>query len=114
MHAFTVERFAQALDAALEPLPANVRPPRLCVGLSGGLDSSVLMAALADLTRGGRSPGRTVRALHVDHALHPDSARWAEACRGLAASLGVAYQQVRVDARGAPGDSPEAAARAAR
>ncbi|HXW10874.1 MAG TPA: tRNA lysidine(34) synthetase TilS, partial [Steroidobacteraceae bacterium] len=114
MNAFTLDRFAQALEMALGPLPAGARPPRLCVALSGGLDSSVLLAALADLRQAGAASARAIRALHVDHSLHPDSARWAEASRVLAESLGVAYQPIRVDASAARGDSPEAAARAAR
>ena len=114
MTPFTLDRFVRALDAALEPLPATARPPRLCVGLSGGLDSSVLLAALAELRRGGAPTAQTVRALHVDHALHQDSARWAEASHALAQSFGIAYEQVRVDASASRGESPEAVARRAR
>ena len=114
MTPFTLDRFVRALDAALEPLPATARPPRLCVGLSGGLDSSVLLAALAELRRGGAPSAQTVRALHVDHALHQDSARWAEASHALAQSFGIAYEQVRVDASASRGESPEAVARRAR
>jgi tRNA(Ile)-lysidine synthase len=114
MNAFTLDRFAAVLEATLQPLPAATRPPRVCVALSGGLDSSVLLVALADLQRAGAWSGGSVRALHVDHSLHAESAGWAEASRALAESLGIAYRQVRVDARAAPGESPEAAARAAR
>lgn len=114
MNAFTLGRFAGALEAALEPLPGSVRPPRLCVGLSGGLDSSVLLAAAAEVFGTGALAVGAVRALHVDHALHVDSARWAEVSQALASTLGIPYQQVRVDAGAAPGESPEAAARAAR
>ena len=55
-----------------------------------------------------------MRALHVDHALHPDSARWSEACLELSERLGVPCVQMLVDARAAHGESPEAAARTAR
>ena len=107
--AFTLDRFAQALDAGLEQLPAAARPPRLCVALSGGLDSSVLLAALADLRQSGAPSARAVRALHVDHSLHPDSARWDEASRALAASLGVVDEIVREPLGGAHRD-PQAMA----
>lgn len=114
---FTIARFGRALEESLAasgvvaPRPAG--PVRLCVALSGGLDSTVLLAAAAGLAR--TEPGRwTVRAVHVDHALHADSARWGEASRALCAGLGVDFISVRVDARGAPGASPEAAARDAR
>lgn len=85
----------------------------LCVALSGGLDSTVLLTALAGLRREGRL-GWPLRACHVDHALHPDSADWASACARLAATLDVSLQAATVDARPAPGESPEAAARSAR
>jgi len=84
----------------------------LCVALSGGLDSTLLLAALARTA--GTSHGLPVRAMHVDHGLHPDSARWSEACRELCGRLSVPCVQLLVDARAARGESPEAAARAAR
>lgn len=71
------------------------------------MDSTVLLHLLAQL-----APGR-VRALHVDHGLHPDSRRWAEHCRGVAAALGVPVRVLAVRVRPA-GRGPEAAAREAR
>ena len=107
---FSPGRLASALQRCLEPL---ARPATgLCVALSGGLDSTVLLAALAavrDLP--GHPP---LRAIHVDHGLHADSAVWAAHCARVAGTLGVPLAQVKVDARPAPGDSPEAAARNAR
>ena len=47
----------------------------LCVAFSGGPDSSALLHALAGMPA---ARARGLRALHVDHGLHPDSARWAE------------------------------------
>jgi tRNA(Ile)-lysidine synthase len=83
-----------------------------CVALSGGLDSTVLLSAMGAL----RSQGAIaeLRAIHVDHGLHPDSRFWSEHCSALAARLGVGCAVTRVEATAAPGDSPEAAARAAR
>ena len=113
---FTLPRFEQELDTLLDSLPlheAAGQPRRICVALSGGLDSTVLLVALARLSREG-SRRRTVRAIHVDHALHADSGMWADACRRLALQWSVPFDEVRVDARAAAGESPEAAARAAR
>jgi len=106
---FSPERLAAALERDLDGVD---RPAGLCVALSGGLDSTVLLAALAD----SHWPGRPLplRAIHVDHGLHADSATWAGHCARLCASLGVALDQLRVDARPAAGESPEAAAREAR
>ncbi|HET7202924.1 MAG TPA: tRNA lysidine(34) synthetase TilS [Steroidobacteraceae bacterium] len=109
---FTIARFERALAACL-PSSLDDAPQRLCVALSGGLDSTVLLVALAELAR--VRPGRwAMHALHVHHGLHADAAHWSCASANLARSLGVPFDQVRVDARAAPGESPEAAAREAR
>ena len=52
--------------------------------------------------------------MHVDHGLHPDSARWADHCAAVCAALDVPLDVRRVDAHPARGDSAEAAARTAR
>jgi tRNA(Ile)-lysidine synthase len=82
-------------------------PARYLVALSGGLDSTVLLHLLANARH-----SVPVEAVHVDHALHPQSARWADGAKRIAESLGIACRVVRVQVgRGA---GPEAAARTAR
>ncbi|MDE2089039.1 MAG: tRNA lysidine(34) synthetase TilS [Gammaproteobacteria bacterium] len=83
--------------------------PRYWVAYSGGLDSHVLLHALAR-----RRPRGALHAVHVDHGLHPESARWSAHCERTCAALGVPCRVTRVDAAPAPGQSPEAAARTAR
>ncbi len=80
------------------------------VALSGGLDSVVLLHALGAL-RGELPP---LGAIHVHHGLSPNADMWAEFCARLCRSLDLPCTVVRVDARPAPGESREAAARAAR
>lgn len=87
-------------------------PVTLRVAYSGGRDSHVLLHWLAS-ERASFAPHR-LRAIHVDHGLHAHSARWAEHCAAVCAALDVPLDVHRVDARPAPGESPEAAARAAR
>lgn len=79
----------------------------LLVAFSGGIDSSVLLhvAVTAAL--------RPVRAVYVDHGLHPESADWGEYCRAVCQGYGVPFTVLPV-AVDAAGESPEAAARAAR
>jgi tRNA(Ile)-lysidine synthase len=110
---FSLTRLASQCGALFTRLPAIGAPPRLCVALSGGLDSTVLLVALARLQRAGSLPAR-LRALHVDHGLHADSASWALACARLAADWSVQFESVRVTVPLRPGASPEAAAREAR
>ncbi|MEY6431066.1 tRNA lysidine(34) synthetase TilS [Thioalkalicoccus limnaeus] len=81
------------------------------VAFSGGMDSTVLLAALAQLRE--RLPFR-LHAAHVDHGLQPASAAWSDHCRRLCDDLEVPLTCLSVDARAAPGESPEAAARTAR
>lgn len=54
------------------------------VAFSGGVDSHVLLHALATL-----SPAPRLSALHLDHAVHADSARWATHCAAVCADLGI-------------------------
>lgn len=94
------------------PLLADDALPdaRICVGLSGGLDSTVLLHALARHPRMRRG---ALRALHVHHGLHAAADGWAEHCRQLCGQLGVplAVAYVHVEPQG---EGPEAAARRAR
>jgi tRNA(Ile)-lysidine synthase len=106
---FSPQRLREALDDILRE--AAVAPAGFCVGLSGGLDSTVLLAALADA---GVPQAVPLRAVHVDHGLHADASLWSAHSSAVADRAGVACEIVRVDARPRPGESPEAAARAAR
>ena len=83
----------------------------LLVALSGGLDSSVLLHALAQLPE-VRQQG--LRAVHVNHRLHAAADRWAEHCGNYCASIGVAVSILEVDVDRDGGEGLEAAARDAR
>jgi tRNA(Ile)-lysidine synthase len=83
----------------------------ICVALSGGLDSVVLLDLVA------RAAGRraiAVSAVHVHHGLSPNADAWADFCRESCSARGVPLdvERVRVE-RASPGGL-EAAARAAR
>lgn len=96
---------ATAIESALAAWPQG----GLLVAFSGGGDSSVLLHALAQ-SHAARERG--LHALHVDHGLQRDSARWAGHCAEAARALGVALTVVRVHVDGSGGI--EAAARNAR
>ena len=78
-------RLISELRAGLSRLPL---PGAIVVGFSGGLDSSVLLHALASLQS---VHGRGLRALHVDHGLHARSAEWSAHCSAFAAQLAVPF-----------------------
>ncbi len=82
---------------------------RLRVGLSGGIDSVVLLHVLV---RGLHWPLAQLSAVHVNHGLSPDAQRWAGFCRRFCRRLGVSLQIAAVDV--VRGNSTEAAARIAR
>lgn len=82
----------------------------LVLGLSGGVDSSVLLHILAGLRA---ELGFSVRAIHVHHGLSPNADAWSEHCHVLCAKYAVplAVERVRVVPAG---QGTEAAARIAR
>lgn len=82
---------------------------RLVVGLSGGIDSIVLLDTLDRIAKRRRF---ALAALHVNHQISPNAGRWAAFCRKACRARGIPFRAVRVKVRG--GDSLEAAARAAR
>ena len=95
----------QPFDAALRAF-APALP--LAVGLSGGADSTALLLACVE-----RWPGQ-VQAIHVHHGLQAAADVFEQHCTALCARLKVPLTVQRVDARHAPGQSPEDAARTAR
>ena len=88
----------------------DLRGQRVAVGLSGGVDSVVLL----DLLRAAAPRhGLRLEAVHVHHGLSPHADHWARFCRTLCRQWGVplAVRRVKVQKRGR---GLEAAARAAR
>lgn len=87
------------------------QPKRYVVAFSGGLDSTVLLHALAADSGNREVP---IIAAHVDHGLHEDSSDWSAHCNAVAESLGVRFISKRVLVDDQAGHGPEAAARDAR
>ena len=78
------------VTAAVGRAREGVEGKRILVGLSGGVDSVVLLHALAQQ--------RKVSAAHIHHGLSPNADRWADFCRRLCKRLGVplTVRKVRV------------------
>lgn len=87
-------------------------PPgrRLCVGYSGGLDSSVLLHLLAGLRA---ECDYQLGAVHVHHGLSPVADAWATHCQAVCAALDIPLRIERVTVK-PTGQGLEAAAREAR
>ena len=83
----------------------------LHVAYSGGIDSHVLLHALAEARRTEAWP---LSAIHVDHGLNPKSAQWARHCIRVCAELAVPCRVERVVVSGVRQYGVEAAARRAR
>lgn len=81
----------------------------ICVGLSGGCDSVVLLHVLAVLC-----PRGNLRAVHVHHGLSANADRWAAFCADYCRDLGIDLLVERVEVDRHSGLGLEAAAREAR
>ncbi len=92
-------------QAEIQPFVASVlatcrrrhllaRDDRVLVALSGGADSTALLAALARLRAAGQLS--EVWALHVDHGLRPGSAAEADSCQVLCDRLQVRLERALV------------------
>src|SRR5258705_10183749 len=82
--------------AAAVLAPAIFPGAHLALGLSGGVDSVALLSILLELAPALKV---SLRAVHVNHGISPNAARWAEFCTGLCARSGIALQLETVDIR---------------
>lgn len=105
---FTREGLCRKL-AGLAELAGS--PQRIVVAFSGGLDSTVLLHALATTAS---IPEATLLAVHVNHGLHEDSDDWLRDCEAVAAEWGVDFEGVAAFVDRGSGQGPEASARQAR
>lgn len=103
---------SDTLSAGFIAMPrAGTTPRAALVGLSGGLDSVVLLHLLA-AQPSIRAAG--LRAIHVHHGLQAAADDWAAQCVALCGVLDIPLQVVRVDVARDTGTGLEAAARGAR
>jgi len=103
---FNAEWLEQRLTQLLPGFPSV----SLCVAVSGGVDSTALLAALA----ARRHPQMQLRALHINHGLSPHARRWSTRCKALARGFEVPFKAITVKVNRARGTSLEAEARRAR
>src|SRR5229473_1729415 len=80
--------------AAAVLAPAIFPGAHLALGLSGGVDSVALLSALTELAPAMRF---SLRAVHINHGISPNAARWAGFCARLCAGLQIPLQLETVD-----------------
>lgn len=102
-----MDRLDQTLAAELTRLAAG---KSLVVALSGGLDSTVLLAAAHQWAIAQHRP---LRAIHINHQLQTAAAAFEAHCLTVCAERGIPCEVIRVDVHD-DGQGPEAAARVAR
>jgi len=100
-----VSHVRQALGVAC--LPGH----KICVALSGGMDSMVLLHVLTQVRA---LVPITLSALHVNHGISPNAAAWAEFCRQVCRDLDVPCEVATLPALDSAGGGLERAAREAR
>jgi tRNA(Ile)-lysidine synthase len=81
------------LEAALNELAAT---RKFLIGLSGGLDSVVLLHAMAKL-RDQSGVSIQLRALHINHQLQDQAQNWETHCLSLCAKLGIECVSTKVE-----------------
>ena len=102
---------AQQLLHRVVELHGSSAVKRCLVAYSGGLDSTVLLHALASVRD---SLGLPLVAVHVNHGLHADAPEWEAHCCATARQLDVPFLSRELAIAADDKRGPEAAARAAR
>lgn len=102
--------FRESVARTLGTLTAAAKP-RVCVGFSGGLDSTVLLDLLAEVRE---AVPMSLSAVHVHHGLSPNADAWVRHCRAVCRKYRVPFQLKRVSVDRASRTSLEEQARKAR
>lgn len=82
------------------------------LGYSGGLDSSVLLHAMAKFSEGNTN--FQFKCVHINHGLQKEADAWQKHCKETASKLGVEFQSFQLNESCPRGESLEAWARAQR
>ena len=83
-----------------------------CIAYSGGMDSHVLLHAMAECQK--QNSFIQIRAFHVNHHLNPKANQWEDHCKKVTQHLGISFHVKSLKLTFNLGDSIEAVARRAR
>ena len=99
------------LSTHFSTLIAREQPDKLIVGLSGGLDSVVLLHGLTQLSRSGELALPSIEAVYVNHGLSANADDWQQSCAALCKDLNVSFTAIAVEVKPRARESLEACAR---
>ena len=108
---------ASGLALQLSQLAQQYSITDWCLAYSGGVDSQVLLHLLHQIQQQPELQSSfqlNLTAVYINHQLQVESSAWAEHCAEQCAALNIPFQIIAVNAHPETGESPEAAARAAR
>lgn len=86
---------------------------RFVIGYSGGLDSHVLLHALATLFQEHNYLNR-LHVIHINHGLSVNADEWSKHCTTVCQQLKISCEIISLNAKSSRGESPEAIARTLR
>ena len=87
----------------------------LCVGFSGGLDSTVLLHLLNQYQKTqAKNQSFKLKAIHINHQLQKDADAWSDFCSQFCKNNNIPFQSINVDLVDTKKTGVEAAARNAR
>jgi tRNA(Ile)-lysidine synthase len=96
---YSPQNLQNKLAAAITDLAAT---RKFLIGLSGGLDSVVLLHGMAALREQAGSDFQ-LRAIHINHQLQDQAELWQQHCLSLCEQLGVEFVGVKVEVPGSSG-----------
>ncbi len=100
------------IEDTLRELLAEIRSSqRINIAYSGGIDSTVLLHAVCELSGASQN---ILRAIHINHQIHADAQSWQRHCQQQCDKLNVTFTSVEVDVAPHRASGIEGAARHAR
>lgn len=106
-------RLKTQLLAAVKTAVSDIDSPSLCIALSGGLDSIVLLH-ICHLLNAAHDNALAVSAVHVNHGLSPHADMWQRFCAEQCEQRNIGFACTKVDLSKQAQQSLEAQARQAR
>lgn len=100
------------LDACQSFLNTLLSADQVWIAYSGGVDSCVLLHALADIRQS--HPSLKLNAIHIHHGLLDMADQWSLHCESICRNFNISYQCHRIQVNYSTGDSLEEKARQAR